>query len=60
MPSTTTNTFREPLTAENTVFLFIDHQERMLDTVGDQPKEQLRTSVVAVAKAAKALGVRSS
>jgi hypothetical protein len=29
--------FREPVTAQNTVLLLIDHQERMLAAVGDQP-----------------------
>jgi nicotinamidase-related amidase len=49
------DTFRDPFTAENTAFLFVDHQIGMLDIVADQPRDQLRTSVVAIANAAKAL-----
>lgn len=55
---TTSDTdFRTPFTTEDSVFMFIDHQTRMVDLVGDQPKEQLCQSVVSVAKVAKALGV---
>lgn len=55
--TTTDPRFRTPFTTKDSVFLFIDHQERMVNIVGDQPKEQIRQSVVSVAKAARALGV---
>jgi nicotinamidase-related amidase len=53
----TNSAFQERFTAENTVFLFIDHQEGILRTVADQPKDQLRRSLVSVARAARVLDV---
>jgi hypothetical protein len=37
-------TLRSRFTTENTIFLVVDHQERIFAAVGDQRRERLRQS----------------
>src|SRR6201987_3049468 len=49
--------YSEPLTPENAALLLIDHQVGLYTGVRDLPVGELKHSVVALAKAAKVLGV---
>ena len=46
-----------PLTAENAAVLLVDHQVGLLTGVRDIPVADLKHNVVALARAAKVLGV---
>jgi len=50
----------EPLTSENAALVLVDHQVGLLTGVRDYPIGTLKHNVVALAKAAKALKLRSS
>lgn len=47
----------EPLTSENAALILVDHQVGLLTGVRDYPVGELKHNVVALAKAAKALGL---
>ena len=47
----------EPLTRENAAVIFVDHQVGLMTGVRDYPIAELKHNVVALAKAAKALGL---
>ncbi len=49
--------FAEPFTSQNTALVLVDHQVGTLAFVDDQPKQQLRDTVVGIARAARALDV---
>ena len=49
--------FAEPFTADNTALVLVDHQVGTLGFVADQSPDQLRNTVVGIAKAARVLGV---
>ncbi|WP_248312332.1 hypothetical protein [Bosea sp. BK604] len=55
-------TFRtyEPLTADNAALVLVDHQIGLMTGVRDYSTGELKHNVVALAKAAKALNLRSS
>ncbi len=50
-------TYQEPLTPDNAALLLIDHQVGLFTGVRDIPVAELKHNVVALAKAAKVLGV---
>src|ERR1700746_3754462 len=53
----TPNRYHEPLTSDNAALLLIDHQVGLFTGVKDIPVGELKHNVVALAKAAKVLGV---
>jgi nicotinamidase-related amidase len=52
-----TKKYTEPLTSDNAALLLVDHQVGLLTGVRDIPVAELKHNVVALAKAAKVLGV---
>ena len=52
-----TKKYSEPLTPENAALLLVDHQVGLLTGVRDIPVAELKHNVVALAKAAKVLGM---
>jgi len=57
MESKIPNRYQERLTAENSALLLIDHQVGLFTGVRDIPIAELKHNVVALAKAARVLGV---
>src|SRR5579863_5506903 len=57
METRITRNYHERLTPENAALLLIDHQVGLLTGVRDIPVAELKHNAVALAKAAKALGV---
>lgn len=57
METQTTKRYQERLTPDNAAILLIDHQVGLFTGVRDIPVAELTHNVVALAKAAKVLGV---
>ena len=54
------NTYLTPQSRDDTVLLLVDHQVGLLTGVRDMPVAELKHNVVALAKAAQAMGVSVS